>query len=104
MRSSPPRDPIRAVRLLVTLPAVVLASAALLMSACDSTRCSPPCEDGFLCIEDGRGSAVCADPETRCGGFANFACPEGYAGCIDDPRDSCDPANGGADCGGICVR
>ncbi len=39
----------------------------------------------------------------RCGGFAGIACPEGYA-CMDDPRDSCDPANGGADCGGICRR
>ncbi len=38
-----------------------------------------------------------------CGGFANLPCPEGYV-CVDDPKDNCDPNNGGADCGGICVR
>jgi hypothetical protein len=37
-----------------------------------------------------------------CGGFANIACP-GALVCIDDPSDSCDPRNGGADCSGLCV-
>ncbi|MFO0587881.1 MAG: hypothetical protein U0441_10095 [Polyangiaceae bacterium] len=37
-----------------------------------------------------------------CGGFGGFACPAGLT-CIDDPRDSCDPDKGGADCSGICV-
>lgn len=37
-----------------------------------------------------------------CGGIANLPCPAGKT-CIDDPDDSCDPQNGGADCGGICV-
>ncbi|MER5886197.1 hypothetical protein ABT160_20435 [Streptomyces sp. NPDC001941] len=37
-----------------------------------------------------------------CGGFAGLPCPEGFV-CVDDPRDSCDPKKGGADCGGICV-
>jgi hypothetical protein len=37
-----------------------------------------------------------------CGGIAGFPCPAGQT-CIDDPSDDCDPANGGADCGGICV-
>jgi hypothetical protein len=44
-------------------------------------------------------------PETKpqfCGGIAGFPCPSGEA-CIDDPSDDCDPRNGGADCGGICV-
>jgi hypothetical protein len=36
-----------------------------------------------------------------CGGIAGIACPSGYS-CVDDPRDSCDPNRGGADCGGIC--
>jgi hypothetical protein len=39
----------------------------------------------------------------RCGGIQGLVCPEGYT-CIDDPRDGCDPAGGGADCGGICRR
>ena len=38
-----------------------------------------------------------------CGGIANFPCPGGYS-CVDDPRDSCNPNSGGADCPGICRR
>ncbi len=36
-----------------------------------------------------------------CGGIAGIACP-GSGTCLDDPRDSCDPEAGGADCGGVC--
>lgn len=68
-----------------------------------------PCPDGtFACpqaiCEDGRcGAAMeaCAEPGF-CGGFAGFPCPPDHE-CIDDPADDCDPANGGADCGGVCV-
>jgi hypothetical protein len=38
-----------------------------------------------------------------CGGFGGLPCPDGYA-CVDDRSDSCDPSQGGADCGGVCVR
>src|SRR5688572_25232202 len=38
-----------------------------------------------------------------CGGIAGFPCPDGYV-CVDDPRDSCDPRRGGADCCGICKK
>jgi hypothetical protein len=38
-----------------------------------------------------------------CGGIAGLPCPEGLI-CVDDPKDSCDPDQGGADCGGICVK
>ncbi len=37
-----------------------------------------------------------------CGGIAAFPCDAGQT-CVDDPSDSCDPMNGGADCGGMCV-
>ena len=37
-----------------------------------------------------------------CGGIAGIACPAGQT-CVDDPSDGCDPAQGGADCSGICV-
>jgi hypothetical protein len=37
-----------------------------------------------------------------CGGIAGIRCP-GAGECVDDPTDSCDPNNGGADCGGRCV-
>jgi hypothetical protein len=36
-----------------------------------------------------------------CGGFAGIPCA-GAGDCVDDPRDDCDPEQGGADCGGIC--
>lgn len=39
---------------------------------------------------------------TFCGGIAALPCPANQM-CIDDPADDCDPNNGGADCGGICV-
>lgn len=38
----------------------------------------------------------------ECGGFLGLPCEPGQM-CIDNPEDDCDPANGGADCGGICV-
>jgi hypothetical protein len=38
-----------------------------------------------------------------CGGIAGFPCAEGLV-CVDDPKDDCDPDQGGADCGGICRR
>jgi hypothetical protein len=41
-------------------------------------------------------------PIVRCGGIAAIRCP-GNGACQDDPSDSCDPAHGGADCGGLCV-
>jgi hypothetical protein len=46
--------------------------------------------------------ASCPDP-SFCGGIAGFPCPPGFT-CIDAPNDECDPNNGGADCGGVCVR
>jgi len=49
-------------------------------------------------------TASCAkEPEpVMCGGFAGIHCPDDSI-CVDDPCDSCDPTNGGADCSGICV-
>ncbi|KAL8645753.1 MAG: hypothetical protein Q9210_006535 [Variospora velana] len=39
-----------------------------------------------------------------CGGFANLQCPSEDQVCVEDPRDSCDPGAGRADCSGACVR
>jgi hypothetical protein len=36
-----------------------------------------------------------------CGGIAGIRCP-GDKVCVDDPKDNCDPEQGGADCPGIC--
>jgi hypothetical protein len=89
-----------------------------------------PCADGETCIDDptddcdpNAGGADCGgicvpdedptdtgdtegpmDPQepTFCGGFGNLPCPDGET-CVDDPTDDCDPNDGGADCGGVCV-
>lgn len=42
-------------------------------------------------------------PRRMCGGIAAIPCPKGQM-CVDNPSDNCDPAQGGADCGGICVQ
>jgi hypothetical protein len=47
------------------------------------------------------GPPTPSPPQVRCGGIAAFPCP-GAGICLDDPSDSCDPKNGGADCGGLC--
>ncbi|KAB5566708.1 hypothetical protein GE09DRAFT_744412 [Coniochaeta sp. 2T2.1] len=72
-----------------------------------------PCLSHQICIDDpykgGCGMAcdapgICVTPDTFCGGFAGIQCKDGRRKmCVDDPRDDCDPENGGADCGGICV-
>jgi hypothetical protein len=54
-----------------------------------------PCPPLPECVED-------EPAPTTCGGFGGFPCPDKLS-CVDDPRDDCDPNNGGADCGGICV-
>jgi hypothetical protein len=41
-------------------------------------------------------------PQVRCGGIAGIRCP-GAGTCEDDPTDTCNPATGGADCGGLCI-
>jgi hypothetical protein len=62
-----------------------------------------------ITCRDGARSMVVLPPDEQvvvtgqfCAGIAQFPCPEGFA-CVDDPRDDCDPAAGGVDCGGVCV-
>lgn len=106
----------------ISLAVATLLGAAALASAghrppvqkykeCGGFRIKPiECPKGQICIDDpyreGCGMAcdmpgICVTP-VFCGGFAGFACKGGKK-CVDDPRDSCDPESGGADCGGICV-
>jgi hypothetical protein len=73
--------------------------------SCDGTKCEPyqhcelvpvtciraPCPPLPMCLDN-----------AGCGGFAGIACA-GLGECQDDPRDGCDPNNGGADCSGVCV-
>jgi hypothetical protein len=45
--------------------------------------------------------SMCPAP-SQCGGIAEIPCQPGYE-CVDNPKDSCDPNSGGADCPGMCV-
>ncbi len=38
-----------------------------------------------------------------CAGFAGLKCDSDALQCVDVPGDTCDPAEGGKDCGGMCV-
>ncbi len=58
--------------------------------------------DDYSC--GGAVGVMCCLPKLgTCAGIANIQCPAGQ-GCVDDPSDSCDPANAGADCSGVCVK
>ncbi len=45
----------------------------------------------------------CPAASSSCGGLTGAECPEGLT-CVDDPSDSCDPDQGGADCAGLCQQ
>jgi hypothetical protein len=62
------------------------------------------CPAGYQCRHDaGANPDVPGSCVQSCGGFAGFACHDPEDECVDDPSDGCDPAKGGADCGGICT-
>jgi hypothetical protein len=72
----------------------------------------PPCPAGQACIADplkpGSCGPACDQPgicieNTMCGGIAGFLCEKQGQICVDDPRDDCDPNEGGSDCAGVCV-
>ncbi|TID16642.1 hypothetical protein E2P81_ATG12061 [Venturia nashicola] len=71
------------------------------------------CRKDEICVDNPRrpkgtcglecdGPGICVKP-VFCGGLAGIKCKEGNKICVDDPRDKCDPQNGGVDCGGVCV-
>jgi hypothetical protein len=63
------------------------------------------CVDNQLCIQGSHwdsSQCKCVSDQQACGGIANIQCPGGQR-CVDNPNDSCDPNNGGADCPGMCV-
>jgi hypothetical protein len=64
------------------------------------------CVDKVFCIQGSHWDATqckCVTDQQTCGGIAGIQCPAGQK-CVDNPNDSCDPNNGGADCSGMCVR
>jgi hypothetical protein len=56
---------------------------------------------GFISQSSNVVTIAPAPSSIVCGTLAAGACP-GKGTCVDDPTDSCDPARGGADCGGAC--
>jgi hypothetical protein len=77
---------------------------------CAGKVCGDPCVGPFAsplptyCDQSGQCQPLAEKPVCKgpCGGIAGIPCP-GFGQCVDDPSDSCDPANGGADCGGLCT-
>jgi len=64
------------------------------------------CVDRVFCIQGSHwdsSQCKCVTDQQTCGGIAGIRCPAGQK-CVDNPNDGCDPNNGGADCGGICVQ
>jgi hypothetical protein len=99
----PEDDPCASVRCAAGTECVVVDGNA----TCAETDVNPCaavlCLVGTLCeVIDGQASCTPIEPTApQCGGFAGFACP-GSGTCVDDTTDDCDPANGGADCSGVC--
>ncbi|SDW27157.1 Kazal-type serine protease inhibitor family protein [Nitrosomonas communis] len=68
---------------------------------CDGKTYGNACEAAAAGVSiDHAGECKPAEPQA-CGGIAGIKCPENQI-CIDNPSDDCDPAQGGADCPGIC--
>ncbi|HXU64448.1 MAG TPA: protease complex subunit PrcB family protein [Polyangia bacterium] len=74
-------------------------------NGCPTCGCNPPPADPCATVRCASGThcdaGKCVSNGVSCGGIAAIPCP-GSGKCVDDPNDSCDPAKGGADCGGVC--
>jgi len=74
-------------------------------NGCPTCKCNPAPIDLCATVKCAAGThcdtGKCVADSVSCGGFAGKACP-GIGKCVDDPKDSCDPKAGGADCIGIC--
>jgi len=66
------------------------------------TMNSHSCPDNYACVYPEETQDVPGRCFERCGGFTGSACSSPNDRCVDDPTDDCNPATGGADCGGIC--
>ncbi len=80
---------------LVSLSAVTVG-LAFVIPACSSSS------NGDTTASGDTGDEQDIRELKHCGGIAGLKCPSGLS-CVDDPIDTCDPANGGKDCSGICV-
>lgn len=94
------KHPLANMRLFLEVSLATLALAMPLVSC--QASCTLPCASNAVCISD--PTPRCVVPDGVCGGFAGFKCTDEANYCVDDPRDDCDPDDGGADCIGICVE
>ncbi len=67
---------------------------------CDGKTYGNACEAAAAGMSIDHPGECKATPQA-CGGIAGIKCPDEQT-CVDDPSDTCDPAQGGADCPGIC--
>lgn len=95
-------------QLLTFVPTFLLCALAAASPVQTTRSDSPAYECNKICIATQmcvvlpeNGEEVCVDP-AMCGGYAGIKCEEGLR-CLDNPYDDCDPANGGADCAGVCA-
>lgn len=79
---------------------LIALGATAVSALCATSACVFAEEE--ITTEAETGAAQLADQQF-CGGIASIRCPDGYT-CADDPSDTCDPDQGGADCGGLCVE
>lgn len=76
-----------------TFTTIILAlSFGVFLTGCDTEAQDEPTVE-----------SVRAKQKIACGGFAGLSCPDNLT-CVDDPSDSCDPDQGGADCIGMCIK
>ena len=61
------------------------------------------CPDNYSCQGDALASDGTGKCYQFCGGIAGIGCDDPNNSCLDNPWDGCDPAKGGADCGGVCA-
>jgi hypothetical protein len=83
------------------------------ITLCDDMKCNSNekciiCNDpnqipSATCVKRKKGGK-CPPMPKFCGGIAGIQCVGRDEYCVDNPYDNCNPAKGGADCGGICVK
>jgi hypothetical protein len=78
----------------------VFVASSLTLSACQKKPAEPVTTQTPDWSQDVHVGEKKNDP---CGGFGGLQCSDGMT-CVDDPSDTCDPMQGGADCMGMCVK
>jgi hypothetical protein len=91
----------RAINTIVSIGALsgFFVASSLTLLACQKK----PAEQDTVMPNSEKDTHKGDKPNDQCGGFGGLQCSDGMT-CVDDPSDSCDPMQGGADCMGRCVE